>query len=108
MKPAPRFGLLVVVLLAAVPLFAQFTTGQLVGTVTDADGSPLQGVTITISSPALQGTRTIVSGEGGGYHFPALPPGVYSVSFDLEGMQHVTKHVTVSLAQTARADADLK
>jgi hypothetical protein len=108
MKPYPRFGLLVVVLLAAVPLLAQFTTGQLVGTVTTMDGSALPGVAVTISSPALQGTRTLISGETGGYHFPALPPGNYSVTFELEGFQRRAHHVTVSLAQTARADASLQ
>ncbi|HEX6099414.1 MAG TPA: TonB-dependent receptor [Thermoanaerobaculia bacterium] len=108
MKPVPRFGLLAVIVLAAVPLFAQFTTGNLIGTVTTADGSALPGVTITLTSPALQGTRTTISGETGGYHFPALPPGAYSVSFELDGFQHVTQRVTVSLAQTARADASLR
>ena len=108
MKPVPRFGLLVLLLLAAVPLFAQFTTGTLIGTVTTTDGNALPGVTITINSPALQGTRTTVSGDAGGFVFPALPPGLYTASYDLEGFQHVTQHVTVSLAQTARADASLK
>ncbi len=107
MKLVPRSGLLVLILLASVPLFAQFTTGTLVGTVTTPDGSALPGVSVTIASPALQGTRTAVSGETGGYHFPALPPGNYTVTFELEGMQRVNKRVTVSLAQTARADASL-
>ena len=107
MKAVSRLGWIFLALLAAVPLFAQFTTGNLVGSVTTAEGSPLPGVTITISSPALQGTRTAVSGETGGYHFPALPPGLYSVSFELEGMQRMTQRVAVSLAQTARADASL-
>jgi hypothetical protein len=95
-------------LLAALPLFGQFTTGTLVGTVTETDGSsPLPGVVVTITSPTLQGTRTAVSGDAGGYHFPALPPGNYTVTFELEGMQRVRKNVVVSLAQTARADASL-
>jgi len=108
MKRVPRYGLVVLVLLTAVPLFAQFTTGALIGTVTTSDGSPLPGVTVTLSSPALQGTRNVTTGETGGYHFPALPPGSYNVAFELEGMQHVTSQITVSLAQTARADASLR
>jgi hypothetical protein len=102
-----RVLLLLLVLLAAVPLLAQATTGTLVGDVTSSDGSPLPGVTVTLSSPALQGTRTAVSGDAGGYHFPSLPPGPYTVAFDLDGMQRTTKRVTVTLAQTSRADAML-
>jgi hypothetical protein len=107
MKRFPRYGLLVLILLGTVSLLAQATTGSLVGNVATTDGSALPGVTITIASPALQGTRTAVSGDAGGYHFPALPPGAYTVTFDIEGMQRVTKRVAVSLSQTSRADAEL-
>lgn len=85
----------------------QGTTGSLVGTVT-ADGTTLPGVTVNIASPALQGTRTTVTSDAGGYAFPSLPPGDYSVTFELSGMQTVTKKLRVNLAQTSRADVDLK
>ena len=102
-----RLLLLLLVLFSSVSLFAQATTGTLVGTVTTSDGAALPGVTVTISSPALQGTRTTVSGDTGGYHFPSIPPGPYTVSFELEGMQRTNRRVTVTLAQTSRADASL-
>jgi outer membrane receptor protein involved in Fe transport len=88
--------------------FAQGTTGNLVGTVAAGDGSVLPGVTVTISSPSLQATRTVVTGDTGGYSFAALPPGDYTVSFELAGMQTVTKKLRVNLAQTSRGDVDLK
>ncbi|HEX6161336.1 MAG TPA: TonB-dependent receptor, partial [Thermoanaerobaculia bacterium] len=77
------------------------------GTVT-TDGAPLPGVTVSVTSPAMQGTRTAVTSENGGYTFAALPPGAYTVVFELSGMQKVTKKVQLTLAGTARADADLK
>ena len=83
------------------------TTAVLFGTAS-TDGKPMPGVTVTISSPALQGSRTAVTGEGGGYTFPAIPPGSYTVQFSLEGMQTVTKKATLSLAQPARVDGDMK
>src|SRR5688572_3668648 len=83
------------------------TTASLVGTVSSG-GSPLPGALVTVSSPALQGVRTAISGETGGYAFQALPPGEYTVRVELEGMQTVTRRVNVGLAQTARVDADLK
>ena len=83
------------------------TTAALTGTVT-SDGNPLPGATVTISSPSLQGTRTTVTGEGGGYTFQGVPPGEYTVRFELEGLQSVTRRTQVTLSQTARADADLR
>jgi len=83
------------------------TTTPLSGIVT-GDGKPLPGVTVTVSSPALQGTRTAVTGEAGGYTFPALPPGSYNVTFALEGMQQITKKASLSLATPAHVDAEMK
>jgi len=83
------------------------TTSELSGNVT-TDGKPLPGVTVTISSPAMQGTRTAVTGDAGGYYFPALPPGAYTVTFELEGMSKMVKRTQLTLAQPAHIDADLK
>jgi hypothetical protein len=90
-------------LLVAASLQAQ-TSASLSGTVT-ARGEPFAGVTVTISSPALQGTRSAVTGETGAYNFPALPPGNYTVVFEREGMDSVHKTATLRLSQAARVDA---
>ncbi|MFL6245967.1 MAG: TonB-dependent receptor domain-containing protein [Thermoanaerobaculia bacterium] len=106
----PRLRQILVFLVTLVCAFAtlgQGTTGTIVGSVT-SDGAALPGVTVTISSPAMQGTRTAITGEGGGYTFPSLPPGKYTVAFEVEGMAKVTKNVSVQLASTARADAEMK
>ena len=100
------FVVVAVVLLITSSAFSQ-TTSQLVGTVT-SDNAPLPGATVTISSPALQGVRTTVTGASGDYNFGALPPGQYSITINLQGMQTVRQTVTLRLAQTSRADADLK
>ena len=102
-----RVLLLLALCLSSVSLLAQATTATLIGNVT-SEGSPLPGVTVSLTSPSLQGTRTTVSGDGGAYTFAAVPPGVYTVRFELDGMQPVTKQVLLSLAQTTRADAGLQ
>lgn len=101
-----QFLVFLFALLCAFSALAQ-TTGSLVGTAT-SDGAALPGVTVTISSPALQGARTTITGEGGGYSFPSLPPGRYTVTFEVSGMAKVTQTVSVLLASTARADAEMK
>ncbi len=103
---ATRIMLCCVLLLASTAAIAQ-TTASLTGTAT-SQGKGLPGVTVTISSPNLQGTRTTVTGENGGYQFSALPPGEYKVQFELSGLQTVTRKASLQLSQTARADADLK
>jgi hypothetical protein len=101
-----RSVLLIAISLCAAALAAQSTTGTLVGTVS-SDGQPLPGVTVTVTSPVLQGNRTTTTGDAGGYQFSALPPGDYTVTFDLEGMQRIEKSAIVGLSQTARADAEM-
>ena len=95
-----------VALLCAVSAIAQIT-GSLSGVVT-TEGNPLPGVTVTVSSPALQGTRTAVTSDAGGYSFPALPPGAYKVRFELAGMAPVEKNVLVQLSQPAKLEADMR
>ena len=94
-------------LLVAAGAFAQGTTGALTGTVTQA-GTNLPGVTVSISSPTVQATRTTVTNENGGYSFAAIPPATYKVTFSLSGMTDVVKNAQVNLVETTRLDADMK
>src|SRR5213595_729478 len=84
MRSVHRWLIFLAFIVVASSAFAQ-TTATLNGSVT-SEGKPLPGVTVTAASPNLQGTRTTVSGETGAYVFSGLPPGDYTVSFELEGM----------------------
>jgi len=77
---------------------AQSTTGTIRGHVNDAQGLPLPGVTVSVTSPNLQGTRTAVTAENGDFVITVLPSGTYSVTFELSGFQRVAQ--TVGLAPT--------
>lgn len=106
MKRSSFFLVALGLFLAANLGLAQGTTAGLTGTVT-SEGKALPGVTVTVTSPELQGTRTKVTGANGVYNFAALPPGDYTVLFELQGLQAVTKKVRLLLAETTRTDADL-
>ena len=57
-------------------------TGSIEGTVTDqSTGRKLAGVTVTVTSPALQGEQTEFTDAGGHYIITELPPGEYLVRF---------------------------
>ncbi|MGH9364776.1 MAG: TonB-dependent receptor [Thermoanaerobaculia bacterium] len=103
-----RFSFFFLILaLAVANALAQGTTTGLTGTVM-TEGKALPGVSVTVSSPALQGTRTTATGVNGIYKLSALPPGDYTVTFELQGLQPVTKSVRLLLlAETTRVDAEL-
>ncbi len=92
--------------LAAVPVAAQNPTATLTGHVTDGKG-PLPGVTVTVTAPTLQGTRTATTTEDGDYIFKFLPPGEYKVTFELQGFETVDTSVRLSAAQSQRLDATM-
>ena len=78
------------------------TTGQIIGTIVDAQGGVLPGVTVTASSPQLQGTRTAVTDGSGTFRFPTLPPGTNAIKANLAGFQDAAQeNVTVSLDRSA-------
>ena len=66
---------------------AQIITGQFSGTVTDASGGVLPGVTITITNDDTGLTRTAVTDSNGSYVITALPVGRYTVAAELQGFR---------------------
>ena len=103
-----RLGLLTAIffLLPFTAPAQQGTTGELTGVVT-AGSAPLPGVTVTITSPSLQGSQSTLTGDNGGYHFALLPPGDYMAVFELAGMDRSVQRVRISLARTTRANVEL-
>src|SRR5712692_10512733 len=60
--------------------------GSIDGTIKDNTGAALPGVTVTLTSPALQIPQMVTISEGdGAYKFLDLPIGTYRLSYDLAG-----------------------
>lgn len=67
-------------------------TGSIRGQVVDDQKAPLPGVTVTVTSPALMGKQSAVSGADGSYKFPPiLPPGTYQIVAELQGFNTVKR-----------------
>ncbi|MBA7629804.1 hypothetical protein ES703_37308 [subsurface metagenome] len=75
-------------------------TGEIKGKVIEEKGEGLPGVEITAQSPRLQGKRTVLSSKTGDFHFPILPVGNYTLTFNIEGFNPVIQeNVIVRLGQ---------
>ena len=105
-----RIVLVVVMALAlGPPLFAQRTTGGISGTIKDASGAVLPGVSVAVSGPNIVGTQTTTSNELGFYRLLSLPPGEYQVAFTMAGFKTVThRGLRVGLGTTVEQNASLE
>ncbi len=71
------------------------------------EGQGLPGVSVTVKSPALQGTRSTVTSGNGDYTFVALPAGKYTVTYALSGFQPTTKQADLGASQSVVMNATL-
>jgi len=74
-------------LLLSIYSFGQSTSASVSGTVQDASGALIPGVSITATNTETGVVTTVVSNESGAYNLASLLPGVYNVSAELPGFQ---------------------
>src|SRR4051812_8775902 len=110
----PRLGRTVLAAFLALvatsmPLAAQSTTGSFQGSITDASGAALPGVTVTIVNPETNLVRSTVTNTSGNYDAPLLPPGRYNITADLAGFRKFEKTgLVLQVNQNARIDFTLQ
>jgi len=76
--------------------------GDITGTISDLDGAPLPGVTVTIEGENLiQEARSVFSGGNGVFRALNLRPGTYTVSVALEGFRTLQYEVIVTTGAVA-------
>src|SRR5947207_6715162 len=80
-------ALLAVIFFASTPLFSQSSNGTISGTVADASGAVIPGVTVTATNNATGVVTTVLSNDSGVYNLATLLPGTYKVSATLPGFQ---------------------
>src|SRR4051812_43010017 len=101
---------LVLVLLNVSGAYAQGQTGSISGTVRDASGAVLPGVSVEAASPALiEKARTVVTDGQGQYKIIDLRPCLYAVSFTLPGFSTVRREgITLTSGFNADVNADMR
>jgi len=90
-------------------VFAQTSTATILGVVKDTSGALVPGVSITVKHTESGLTRTVVSGERGGYNVPLLPVGAYEITTTMPGFkQAVRSGINLVVGQEAVVDLTLE
>ena len=97
---------LVMAMLIAIPSFAQ--TGNLHGKVTDPDGKPMTGATISIDRQGITQHFEVKTDNKGQFLHAGLPTGQYQVSVMKDGKKLMTMPGNVRFGGDTAVDFDLK
>src|SRR5450755_3104858 len=81
-------GLLLVALaFSQLPAFAQFSSGSIGATVTDATGAVVPQAKVVLKNEATGATRDSITNSSGFFNFPSISPGTYTVTVSAPGLQ---------------------
>ena len=107
-----RLILSALVLFLALPLHAnaqQITTGVIQGSVTDATGASLPGVTVEARNVDTNFGRTLVTEADGRFVFLQLAPGNYRMTFTLSGFAtHIQENIVLTVGQAITMPVAMK
>jgi hypothetical protein len=109
-RPLALVALLALAVVFALPPAgeAQTAGANLIGRVTDKDGSPLPGATVTATQKETGYTRSTVAESDGSYRLPSLLVGTYTVTVDLDGFATVTvENVKVNVASQREINVEM-
>src|SRR5436190_16506495 len=104
-----KLPLLVLVLLVAVPLFAQVDKATIEAVALDQSKAPLPGVTVTVTRPETGFNSVGVTDSSGIARFLSLSPGSYAVELTLEGFAPVKEpKVVLLVGQNAKLSVTMQ
>ena len=88
---------------------AQSTGGQIRGTVTDASGGAVAGVTVRLINQATQTKREVPTDNSGQYVFLEAPVGTYEINVEQQGFKkYVHRDIVVHLNEVLTVDVSLQ
>lgn len=102
-------GILAAAIFSSLPLVAQNTTADVIGTVTDSSGAAVPNATVELTSVDTHETRTVKSGGGGEFTFTLLKPSRYSLTVTAPGFKSFQiSSFGLAAGDRAREDAHLE
>src|SRR6476469_6995042 len=94
--------------LSGVGLFAQTTTAELTGKITDPSGSSVPAASVIVLNVDTGTKRDTTSNQSGIYAAPSLQPGMYRITVQKEGFKPVSRSgVQLEVDQVKRLDFQL-
>ena len=91
------------------PAFAQQTTGNITGRITDDQNAAIPGVTVTGKNTETGFVRTGVTDGEGIYRLSAMPVGTYDITAELQGFSKIeSKGIVLNVGQTLDIPVTLK
>ena len=101
-------ALLAVILCGSIS-YAQVTTANILGTVTDTSGAVVPNAKVTITNAGTQLVRAMETGAGGDYAFNLVEPGRYVLRIEVRGFKtFVASSVSVGAGERLRVDAPME
>jgi hypothetical protein len=102
------FGFLFAYAITGLPLLAQNTTADVVGTVTDSTGAAIPNATVELTAIDTHEKRMVKSGASGEYTFTLLKPSSYSLTVNATGFKAFQiSSFSLSAGDRAREDTHL-
>jgi hypothetical protein len=90
-------------------IYAQNTTGRVIGTVSDAKGAVIADATVTVTNTSTNKQWQAVTGSEGAYQVLELPIGSYSVAVEHKGFKKlITTPQPLDINQSLRIDVRLE
>ncbi len=109
MRNSPAVGLLALVFLGAIPVFAQIDTGIISGKITDPSGAVVAGAKLTITQTETNFTSTSETNSEGLYRVPSLRPGAYKVAVSAAGFKELVRDgLTLRIGENLGVDLQLQ
>ncbi len=95
--------------LIALPAFAQRFDASVRGVVSDPDGKPVAGVSLSITNVETGFTREAKTGAAGAYSFSALPVGTYVLNAEAESYKSVlVQNIVLNVADIRAINIELE
>ena len=104
-----KVAVVLLLLLSALPLFAQADRGVITGLVTDSQGAPVANATVSVKDSNTGVVTDVKTSDSGNYSTPPLIIGTYEVTVQNTGFK--TFHasgITLASGQTFRQDVALQ
>ncbi len=101
--------LIAILYLCPVLSFSQSSNATVGGTVSDASGALIPGVSVTATNTGTGIVTSVITNDAGAYQFASLQTGTYKVTAELSGFQSQTyNNVVLGVSQQVRLNFSLQ